>query len=194
MFRALNLLFNPEPTWLAVSQSKRGIWFMLLTGLLPLLLLSSVAEGYSLIRWGSEAALEKYHITVSSGLAWRFEAVQVIVDILMVFSAAQLTRAMCTSFGMYPTYSMCLTLAVYGLSPVFLARFVHCLPMVNIWVAWALGAFGTIYALYQGTGIVLQPEPTKGMGLYIILAVLYGLLTGMAHLLSLLVLQGKITF
>lgn len=192
MIRAFALLIMPEKTWLAIIQSKRGVIATLLTGLLPLLLLSCLAEGYALTHWGSQAALQKYNIILTPALAWRFETVQVLAGLVMVFGAAQLTRWTGESFELRRPFAMSFTLAVYSLSPVFWARFLHCFPAVNLWITWALGVCGCVYLLYQGVGVVLQPEPTKGFGVYILLAFLFSMLTGMAHMVGLMFLQGKI--
>lgn len=192
MIRAFALLLVPEKTWLAIMQSKRGIAVTFLTGLLPLLAASCLAEGYALTHWGSQAALQKYNVILTPELAWRFETVQFLANLVMVLAAAQMTRWTCESFELRPSFSLCFTLAVYALSPVFWARFLHCFPALNLWVTWAFAVCGCIYVLYQGVGVILQPEPTKGFGVYILLAFLYSLLTGMAHMIGLMFLQGKI--
>ena len=52
MIKALLLLIRPAPTWEGIATAGRGILFILCFYLLPLILLTSVVEGYGLHHWG----------------------------------------------------------------------------------------------------------------------------------------------
>ena len=52
MIKALLLIFRPSQTWGGIEAANRSIAFILCLHLLPLLLITSIAEGYGLMHWG----------------------------------------------------------------------------------------------------------------------------------------------
>jgi hypothetical protein len=54
MIKALLLIFRPVQTWGGIDAANRSIGYVLCVHLLPLLLLTSLAEGYGLMTWGRE--------------------------------------------------------------------------------------------------------------------------------------------
>ena len=192
MIKAIQLLFVPGQAWAKIVASRRGVLGNLLWDLLPLLLLSAVAEGAALLHGGDSQGQFGGHVAFTAPLIWRLEIIQILMGLIMVVAGAKLIRWISESFHLYPSYAHCFLVAAYGLSPVFIMRFLNCIPGMNPWITWALGAAGCIFVLYQGVGIVLQPEPTKGFGLYVLIAFTFSLLTAMSHLIALMVLQGKL--
>lgn len=191
MIRAIQLVFAPAKAWTKIVQAKRGVLVTVLVSLLPLMLVSALAEGYALAHWGARQGSFDHHVIFSPEATIRFEMIQLGIGLAMVFGGAFLIQWMSDSFHLRPRFAQCFDLAAYGLSPIFLARLLHTIPALNIWILWAIGAFGCIYVLYQGIGIVLEPEQTKGFGLYLLTALVFTLLSGIAQLTVLAVLQGR---
>jgi len=52
MIKALFLIFEPIGAWERVVRAQRSLGFILTVFLLPLLGLTSLAEGYGLVQWG----------------------------------------------------------------------------------------------------------------------------------------------
>ena len=52
MIKALLLIFEPIATWEGIFRARRSLRFILALYLLPLLLVTSAAEGYGLVHWG----------------------------------------------------------------------------------------------------------------------------------------------
>ena len=52
MIKALLLVFRPAQTWGAIEAAKRSVAYILCVYLLPMILITSVAEGYGLMHWG----------------------------------------------------------------------------------------------------------------------------------------------
>ena len=88
------------------------------------------------------------------------------------------------------TFRQSFTLVAYGMAPLFLGRWLDCVPAINTWVCWAVGASAMVYTLYQGVGEVMKPEITKGFGLYLICAGTLFLLSGLMHFLVVTTLHG----
>ena len=192
MFRALQLLISPGSTWVKIATAKRGVVWNLFLELLPLLLITCAAEGYVLAKWGERTgqAGRVLHYEVNSILV--LESLQVVLSLAMVFMTGVILRWVGESFHFYPPYRACFTLAVFGFSPFFIIRLGHYLPGLNEWVGPALGALACVYVLYQGVGAVLEPDQTKGFGLYILSALIFTLLCGMDQLLLLMAAQSKL--
>ena len=195
MIKALQLIFAPGTTWQKIVETRRGIAFISMVFLLPLMILSCTVEGYSLWHWGKAEVTFGHRMGFATNAVITFEAAQLIAGMLVVVIGAQVVLWLGTSFQFRPRYSQCFTVAAYGLSPIFLARFLNVVPAMNPWVSWAIGITGCIYVLYQGVGLVLQPESTQGMGLYMLSGLVFFMLSGLAQLIALTILRrGGLTF
>ncbi|MCL5098885.1 MAG: YIP1 family protein [Candidatus Omnitrophica bacterium] len=162
--------------------------------LLPIVLLSDLVEGYVLVRWGGRAGPFERMITYNLDVVVRYASIQLILGLVMVGFGAVLIKWITDSFHLQPRFTQCFNLAAYGMSPVFLARFLHAIPTLNSWIIWAVGALGCIYILYQGIGIVLEPDQTKGFGLYLLSGLVFTILSGIAQLMASAILSGGVNF
>ncbi len=192
MIRTLQLVFAPESTWQKIAQSRRSIGRILLLFLLPLMLLSSLAEGYSLEHWGEKRGEFGHPTTYASEQVLIFEAVQLGAGLLVILGGAWILRAFGESFHLRLRFTPCFTVTAYGLSPLYLARFLDAVPVLNTWFCWTVGLCACLYILYQGVGIVLEPQSTQGLGLYLLSFLGLGLLSALAHVVALAVLHGRI--
>jgi hypothetical protein len=192
MFRSLQLLISPGSTWAKIAAAKRGVVWILLIELLPLLLITCAIEGYILTRWGERA--DQFGRVISHPLksAVTVECIQLAVSLAMVLAAAQILSWVGESFHFYPRFRVCFTLTTFGFSPYLLLRLLHYAPGLNEWVGPALGALGCIYVLYQGVGVVLEPDQTQGFGLFLLSVLTFTLFCGMHQLIVLKIVQGKL--
>jgi hypothetical protein len=193
MFRVLQLLFFRGSAWNAIAEENRGVVATLFLTVAPLLAIVCAVEGYSLTTSGVNGVTEGPLVVFSRALAFRYELVQFLMGFVMVFGASFFIGWICQSFHFYPPYLPQFTIAAYGLSPIFGARLLNCVPGMNIWMSWSFGIIGCVLIIYQGVAIVLKPDQTKGLGLYIMTAVVFTLLSAMDHLVGLMILQGKIS-
>jgi len=191
------LIFDPAGTWEKIESSPRDVGRIFFLFVLPLLLLSSAVESWALIHFGMEhsavvADLPARHVAVSPQLALRYEGVQLLFTLIILFGGAFLYRKIGEGFHRRHSYAETFTTLAYSMSPVFLMRIADGVPALNTWVCWAIGIFLAIAALYRGIPRIMKPDPSNALGLYLLCSLLLVASSGLAHFLANLVLQGKI--
>jgi hypothetical protein len=191
MFNSLLLIFDTARTWGRIAAAKRSSLFVLLSHLLPLLLLISLVEGYSLMQSGR--TIEELHRVKKFGLMEIsvFEAVQFLLTVAVIFFSAKLIQSMASTFhGRLPFKQPFATVA-YGLSPLFLLRFFDAIPGLSPWITWGVGIILSIAILYHGVPLIMQPDPPHAFGLYLTSSLLLFLTTGLIRLVTIWYLVGK---
>jgi hypothetical protein len=192
VFTAVSLLLVPARTWQKVAEAQRGIGFIVFISLLPLIALSSLMEGYSLMRWGKSMREFGGVIMLSRERAVQFELLQILLGLALVFAGGKIVQWLGHGFNFEARYRDCFTVVAYGLTPIFLARFLNSMPGIDPWICWALGSVGIMLVLYQGIGWVLKPSPTKGFGIYFLNGLTLIVLSGVCQLIAQSFLTGKI--
>ena len=178
-------------TFEAISTANRPALFIFAFSLVPLLLLVSVVEGWSMIILGESRAFG--HISkIPEGLAIKYEAAHFILDVLVTIFGAKFLINVSRSFNVPATWRQGFTTMAYGYSPVILLRLLDAIPQLNTWMCWGIGIVLSIMILYHGVGMVLRPDQTKGFGLYLFSIVFLVVFSGLAHFISRAVLKGLV--
>jgi hypothetical protein len=195
MLKAILLILEPMATWNKILVARRGMVFILLLHLIPLLLITSFCEGYGLVHWGKyrgqvqEVAALK---TFPPGEAILFEAAQFLLSLVVVFGGAKMVKSIGETFHGRHTYTQAFAAVAYGLSPLFLLRLLDAFSSVSPWVTWTIGILLSIVALYHGVPRMMEPDPTHAFGLFLMSALLVVLITGLLRFLTWWYLTGKI--
>jgi hypothetical protein len=168
MIKALLLIFRPVQTWGGIDAANRSIAYVLCLHLLPLILLTSLAEGYGLMTWGRAhkgemTYIKKYELAEVVII----QAAQVVVYLGLVFLAAFAAKNYAGTFHRRSTYRQAFTAIAYGLAPMFLLRLGDLISGLNAWVPWAVGIVLAIGVLYLGLPCLLRPDPPHAFGLYV---------------------------
>ncbi len=192
MITVLKLLFVPMQTWQRISLARRGVLWILILQVLPLLLVGLAVESYSLIHLGEYRSGLATLIKVRPEDAVRYSAVYLSLLLASVLVTSQVLAWITRSFHVKTTYTQCFTLMAYGYCPVILGRFLDAIPKLNSWVCLALGALGAFVVLYHGVALSLKPDQTKGFGLYLVSILLVLFPSAVANLLAQFVLHGKL--
>jgi hypothetical protein len=193
MIKALLLIVDPVATWEGIVAAQRKWGLVLVSYLLPLLLLTSAAEGYGLTRWGKPRG-EFSHVTVFSvPETIVFEAGQLILSLFIVFLGAKLIKSLGETFHGRHSFSQTFTVAAYGLGPLFLLRLPNAFSWMPLWLTWAVGISLSAGILYRGLPRVMRPDPPHALGLYLMSVLLLTIITGLACFLTTWYLQGKFT-
>ena len=187
MIKALLLIFEPVQSWDAIARSQRGLAFIFATFLLPMVLLSGLAEGYGLVYWGKSRADADVQMARKFPLAEAvvYEVAQGLLYIAVVFIAAKILKSLGETFHGRHTLTQSFKTIAYGLSPLFLMRLFDAFPSVSPWMSWiatwSIGVALCVVVLYQGLPRVMMPDPPHAFGLYLMTSLLLVLITGMVR-------------
>src|ERR1043166_2601372 len=191
MLNALLLIFAPHRTWERIADSRRGIFYILITYLLPIMVLTSFCEGYGLLTWAKWQGEPSHIRKLSSGESVVFEAAQFLATLLVIVINASLAKSVGSTFHGRHTFIQGFTAVSYGLMPLFLCRLLNAFADVNPWLSWAIGILLSIALLYNGVPISMDPDPAHAFGLYMITSLMVFMTTGMLELLTAFYLHGN---
>lgn len=168
MIKALLLVFRPAQTWGAIESAKRSLVYVLCVYLLPLIFITSIAEGYGLMNWGKlhkgEVTQERiYNLTQVIVM----EVAQSVALIGMVFIAAFAAKSFAETFHNRSKFTEAFTAVAYASGPLLLLRLGDLFPTLNVWVPWAVGIVLMVSVLYLGLPCLLRPDPPHAFGLYV---------------------------
>ena len=195
MFKALLLILEPTATWEKIFLARRGMVFILLVYLLPLLLITSAGEAYGLIHWGKARGEvpEVAHVKpFARGETAIYESAQFLLSLVMVFAGAKMLKSIGETFHGRHTYTQAFTAIAYGLSPLFLLRLPDAFLSVNPWVTWSIGIILSIAVLYHGVPRMMEPDPSHAFGLFFMGSLLLVLITGIVRFVTAWYLMGKL--
>ena len=88
------------------------------------------------------------------------------------------------------TYWQALTLAAFGLSPLFLLRLADAMPYMTPWLTWGVGIVLSLEVVYQGVPTVMEPDPPNAIGLFFMIALVLLALTGLERFITYWYLTG----
>ena len=165
-------MIRPVMAWEWIAAARRGVAFILLAYLLPLLFVIEVCEGYGLTRWGRQQGTLDHPKIFPVGETVVFEALRFVLWLLVVFITAKLVKSVGETFHGRHTFRQTFTLVAYGLSPVLVFRLLDLVPGLSPWVGWGIGVLFAFKLLYHGVPRVMDPDPPQAFGLYVMTAVL----------------------
>ena len=196
MLKALLLILEPMSTWDKIFRARRGAVFILGVYLLPLLLVTSAVEGYSLVHWGrkrgetQELAQTK---RFTCGEAVTFETAQMLLSLVVVLVSASIVNSIGQTFYGHRTFVQALSAVAYGLSPLFLLRLLDFFPGINPWVSWSIGIVLSLKVLYQGVPRMMEPDPSFAFALFVVSSLVVIIITGLLRFMTWWYLIGKLS-
>ncbi len=191
MIKALLLIIKPIGTWEGILRARRSLVLILVIYLLPLILLTSIVEGYGLVQWGKWQGeigrLKKFAVNEAVVV----EVAQLLLTLIVVFAGANMIKSIGETFHGRHTYTQAFTTVAYGLSPLILLRVLDAFSGISPWVSWAIGIMLSAAVLYHGVPRMMQPDPSHAFGLFFMSALLLVLVTGLARFITAAYLQGR---
>jgi hypothetical protein len=166
VIRALFLIFKPVATWDHILQARRSPGFLLVRYLLPMMLITAAAEGFGMVKWGKPQSIIHRIQKFTVGEAVVYETMRLLVTLLIVVTCAVLIKMFAESFRERNTYRQTFTLAIFGMSPLFLLRLLDAAPGLSPWITWGIGIMLCTEVFYQGVPPVLEPDPPNAIGLF----------------------------
>ena len=194
MINSLLLIFDSSATWDKIAKANRGVAGVFILHLLPLLVISLGIEAYALIHLGEARGLTDHMRKIPQPIVMNYALIYFVLLLGIVFLGAKILQKIGESFHSTHNYRQCFVTLAYSLSPLFLARILDAWPAMNTWVCWGLGAILSVAVMYQGLPRLMNPDQTNALGIYLVSSVLVLIVTGAAHYVAVLVLQGKIQF
>lgn len=193
MFKALLLVFDPAGTWERIYRGRRGVLYVLVRHLLPLLVLTCAAEGFRLAHWQRPGVPSSPRplAALPVGQAVLFEAGQCLLLLGVVFIGAELLKWVGETAQGRCTYARAFATVAYGLAPFFLLRFLDAVPGVLPWVSWSIGIVLSLAVLYHGVPRMMEPDPSRAFGLYVMSSTLLILTSGLVRLMTAWYLEGR---
>lgn len=187
------MLIRPVSTWNGITENNRSVAMVLLIFLLPLLLLTSVLEGYGLVHFGKYqsvpmSVLKKY--TVQEAVV--FETGHTMLLAAAVFIIATAARAFSQTFHTRNNFQQAFNAVAYGFAPLLSLRLLDGLSSINGWVAWGIGLALTLAVLYHGLPCILRPDPPHAFGLYFNTCVTVIVATGLLRLVVVYLWEGRL--
>jgi hypothetical protein len=163
---------------------------LLVRYLLPMMLLAAAAESFGLVEWGRhQTGLHRIH-KFSVGEVVVYQMLRSVLLLLVVATSAALIKMFGDTFRKRNTYWQAFTLAIFGLSPVFLLRLADAIPAMSLWVTWGIGIMLSLEVVYQGVPPVMEPDPPNAMGLFFMIALVLVAATGLERFVTYWYLSG----
>ena len=194
MIRALMLLLVPLLTWERIAKSQWNCLVIFFVSFLPLLALTIAIEGGGMYSLGARFNDYGRLIKITQQQAIQFQAVQAGLSLIILIAGTKLILWVCEGFHSPTTFRQAFTLAAYGITPLLLIRVIDGHPAIPTWVCFAIGSVGTVFVLYHGIALVLQPDTSVGFGLYLICSLVLVLLAGLSHFIAQIFAQRKLNF
>ena len=194
MIKVFFLIFEPSVAWEKIAQARRGVVFITVMQLLPLLLLGTAAESWGLWRHGKwQPRFEKFKEFLPSEII-TYEVVQFFLLLAVVFVSALLVFKISQTFHGRQKFLPAFTAVAYGFTPMFLVRLLDASATMHPATTWGIGITLTIWVLYQGVPRVMQPDPTHAFGVYLSTMFVVVLTSGLARLITAMYLLGYMDF
>jgi hypothetical protein len=193
MFQALLLMFEGGPAWDRIVLKEQGFVRVLLQHLLPMMVITTVLEGWGLNRWGKWQPGYQFYKPFSTNEVLGYEAAQFTLNLLLILVCARLVQMLGRTFHgrITYTYTRSFTSLVYGLSPMFLLRLLDPFAGMSPYVTWSIGILLSIWTLYDGLPRLLAPDPTHALGLYVSCSFVLFMATGLVRAVTAMYLQGN---
>jgi len=194
MIKVFFLLFEPSETWNRIAQARKSFAYILLGCLLPMVVTSSLVEGWGLHRWGKwQPRFQKFKEFSTADII-TFETIQIGLFLAMVLLSALILLKISQTFESRRNYLQSFTTMAYGYSPLFLSHLLDVGPRMSPWTSLTMGILLSIWVLYQGIPRVMLPDPTHAFGLYLSALFVVVLASGIARVLTGLFLLGDVDF
>ena len=191
------LIFDPAATWDKIvldNKSCRQVFFLFLV---PVIFISVAAQAAGMLYLGEHSEVVEW-ARHHERLIYLYAVAKLILNFLVVFVSAMVVKTIAETFHKRNSYSECLIVMAYALSPLFLVEMFNAMPgfsgMYFWWTTFGVGIVLAVGTLYYGIPRVLLPDPPHAFGLYIITTLLVIGISALAALLPMLLLDGKTRF
>ena len=194
MLTVFFLMFEPSVAWQKIAEARRGVAFIILAHLLPLIAIVTAAEGWGLMHWGKwQPRFGKLKVFTET-MAVHFEILQAGLFLLAVLLCAVILHFAIETFHGRRTFLPAFTVMAYGFSPLLLLHPLNMAPSVHPAVSWIIGVVLAIFVIYAAVPRVLQPLPVHAFGTYCAAIFIVVLVSGLLRVFTGMYLLGQMNF
>jgi hypothetical protein len=190
MINVFLLIMGPAAAWDKIARARRGFVYITVVELLPLIFAGTALEAWGLHRHGKWQPAHQMFERFSPADILRFEVLQVITLLAMIWVSALLVHKISQTFHDRPLFLKAYTTIAYAYCPMLLAHFLDYGGSVNPAAGWLLGIGCAVWVLYQGIPRILQPDPTHAFGVYLTTNVVVIMTSGLFRLFTAMYLLG----
>ena len=160
--RAKNIIVTPKTEWDAVAAEEPNIQQILLSYVLPLALIPTVA---TIIGWGviGMFGFTSFTYGIAMGL------VQIINAFLSVLIAGFVIDALAPNFGSQKNMGRAVQLVAYSMTPIWVAGILNIFPALG-WLAGLIGLYG-LFLMYLGLAPLMKTAEDKKVG-YLVVSII----------------------
>jgi len=160
--RAKNIMFSSKTEWDAVANEEPNIQQILLSYVLPLALIPTIAV---IIGWGVVGmfGFTSFTYGIAMGL------VQILGAFITVLLASFVIDALAGSFGSHKNLGRAVQLVAFSMTPVWVAGILNILPTIG-WLAGLVGLYG-LYLMYLGLTPLMKTPEDKRVG-YLVVSII----------------------
>jgi hypothetical protein len=160
--RAQGILTAPAKEWGVIKNEKTPVQKLFMTYAVPLAAITGIAQfiGLGLFsRWWG----------VGRGLG--YAVIYYILGLAMVFGLGFVINALAPNFGSKQSLENAMALAVYSMTPAWIAGVLYLIPVwfINTWLIWLASLYG-LYILYLGFSAPLMETPKDKQLSYFIIS------------------------
>lgn len=171
VFKDFFFVIRPATTWNRLAAARHGVGFTFAYYLLPMLLLTAMAEGGGLILLGRQQAAEGMHNRFTLPMVCVYEAGSLLLLLGFVVLAAIFIRSFANACHARNHLSESLLLMLHCVGPLLLIQWFNGFPHIYHWLTWLTGAALALVALYHGLPKIMKPDVPSAMGLFVASAI-----------------------
>ena len=160
--RAKNIITTPKTEWAAVASEEPDIQQIMISYVLPLALIPSIA---SIIGWGvlGSALLKSFSWGIAMGI------VQLISAFVTVYITALVVNLLAPSFNSEKNMGRAIQLVAYSYTPAWVGGILNIIPFLS-WLGMLFGLYG-LYLMYLGLPHTMKTPQDKNI-VYLIVSII----------------------
>jgi hypothetical protein len=165
--RAQQIILKPKEEWLNIKEEKTTLAELFTSYVMILLAIPAIAQFIGMSLVGRKIAFVGwYRIGIGSGLL--YAVLFYVFSLVSVYVFGIVINALAPTFSSKPDAINSMKLAVYSMTPMWVAGVLYIIPFLG-WLVIIAGLYG-IYVLYLGFACPMMDTPKEKIMAYLIVS------------------------
>jgi hypothetical protein len=165
--RAQQIILKPKEDWLNIKEEKTTLAELFTSYVMILLAIPAIAQFIGMSLVGRKIAFVGwYRIGIGSGLL--YAVLFYVFSLVSVYVFGIVINALAPTFSSKPDAINSMKLAVYSMTPMWVAGVLYIIPFLG-WLVIIAGLYG-IYVLYLGFACPMMDTPKEKIMAYLIVS------------------------